>query len=92
MCYEVVFPFLYIAPSDYGSLSGQVTITDDTQIQCIPISIVFTNNAEEDVECFVFGISATDAVIGLTVDPVEATVCIMKRDGERAVHQLYEKY
>ena len=52
---------------------------------------MFTNNAEEDIECFVFGISATDAVIGLSVDPAEATVCIMKRDGERAVHQLYEK-
>jgi len=50
--------------------------------QCISVLIQSDSNSEQDMECFTFRISAADTVSGLTVDPAEASVCIIDQGGK----------
>ena len=81
-----------LAPSDYTAQSGSVTVTDGAQLQCIPISIVSSSSTEQDVECFTFSTSAADTVTGLTVDPAQASVCIIDRNGEQCTTWMHITY
>ena len=70
------------AGNDYTSLSGFVTITDDVTFQCISVLIQSDSSSEQDTECFTFRISVADTVSGLSVDPAQASVCIIDQGGK----------
>ena len=61
--------------SDYTSKSGEVTITEDSLMQCVSIPIR-TDSITESEQCFNFDITARGSVTGLTVAPSETEICI----------------
>ena len=50
--------------------------------QCISVLIQSDSSSEQDTECFTFRISAADTVSGLTLDPAQASVCIIDQGGK----------
>ena len=50
--------------------------------QCISVLIQSDSSSEQDTECFTFRISAANTVSGLTVDPAQASVCIIDQGGK----------
>ena len=76
----------FSAGDDYHSLMGSITITDNAELQCIPITIVFSSSREQDVEWFTFGISAAETFSGLTLTPAQASVYITDQNGVYYFH------
>ena len=70
-----------IATSDYGSRSGEITINEDDTHQCVSIPI-YTDSTTESLQCFSFQISLSNTVNNLTVDPDEASICIVDVNGK----------
>ena len=68
-----------VATSDYTSTTGEVTIDDDNTRQCISIPIR-TDSFTESLECFTFEISLSNTVNNLTVEPDEASICIVDKN------------
>ena len=73
--------YIYIATSDYAARSGEVTINEDDTRQCISIPI-YTDSTTESLQCFSFQISLSNTVNNLTVDPDEASICIVDKNGK----------
>ena len=71
---------LYVATSDYAAQSGEVSINEDDTRQCISIPI-YTDRITESLQCFSFRISLSNTVNNLTVDPDEASICIVDMNG-----------
>ena len=67
--------------NDYTSVSGEVTIDDDTTRQCISVTIT-TDSYTESRECFTFSITLKNTVANLTVDPDETSICIIDKGCE----------
>ena len=65
--------------SDYSARSGKVTVTEDALFQCISIPIR-SYTYRESTECFIFEISSSSTVSGLTVNPSETDICIIDKD------------
>ena len=63
-------------------------MSDDAQIQCVPIAITSDSVAEPGQECFAFAISAVSSVAGLTLNPSGTEICIS--DAEGNIFQNYE--
>ena len=72
---------MLIASSDYEPQSGQVTINEDDARQCVSIPI-YTDRFTESLQCFSFRISLSNTVNNLTVDPDEASICIVDVNGK----------
>ena len=73
--------YIYIATSDYAARSGEVTINEDDTRQCISIPI-YTDSITESLQCFSFLISTSNTANNLTVDPDEASICIVDKNGK----------
>ena len=71
-----------LGSSDYTTLSGEATITEDVLMQCVSIQIRTDSFTETTNECFTFGITSASTVDGLTVEPSEAHICIIDRGCE----------
>ena len=71
----------FIATSDYGSRSGEITINEDDTYQCLSIPI-YTDSTTESLQCFSFQITLSNTVNNLTVDPDEASICIVDVNGK----------
>ena len=77
--------FCFIATSDYTARSGEVTINDADTRQCISIPIR-EDSSTENLECFTFGISLSNTVNDLTIDPDEASICIVDKSGKNNIY------
>ena len=77
--------------NDYSSRSGHVTITEDVQFQCVSIPIRNDNIRESSYECFTFQISAVSTIDGLSVEPSEASICIIDRNCELQMYTDFNR-
>ena len=77
-----------LATNDYISLNDNFTLSDDAQIQCVPIEIVSDSVTEPGQECFTFSISSPTTVGGLQVSPSEAEICISDEEGKKYNTQI----
>ena len=79
LCCDILF--IIIDTSDYSSTSGEVTITEDSPMQCVSIQIRSDSYTESE-QCFTFDVSSSSSVTGLTVSPSETEICIIDTNGE----------
>ena len=78
------------ATSDYTASSGEVTISDVDTRQCVSIPIR-RDSSTESQECFTFRISLSNTVNNLTVDPDEASICIVDMNGKKLIAPISTK-
>ena len=71
--------FFLSATSDYASTTGEVTIDSDNTRQCISI-LIRIDTLTESTECFSFGITLSNTVANLTVEPDTASICIIDKN------------
>ena len=71
--------FFLSATSDYASTTGEVTIDSDNTRQCISI-LIRTDTLTESTECFSFGMTLSNTVANLTVEPDTASICIIDKN------------
>ena len=81
---------IFSAPGDYTDASGTLIITEDETVQCVSVSITSDSADEQDRECFAFAIST--AMEQISVETVQATICINDDDGiYSSLHLFYKK-
>ena len=73
LCMQTVF-YLFVAPTDYVTQTGSLTISGARAAECISIPILADGIDEPDMECFAASISSTSP--GLLLNPSVATICI----------------
>ena len=66
--------FLFVAPTDYVTQTGSLTISGARATECVSIPILADGIDEPDMECFAASISSTSP--GLLLNPSVATICI----------------
>ena len=69
------------APSDFTAQNDTYQLSSNALIQCVPIAITSDSVAEPGQECFMFTISTTTSVTGLTLSPSETEICISDSEG-----------
>ena len=77
--FYIIFHFsspFFKATDDFTALNDSFTLSEDTQIQCVPIPITSDSVDEPGLECFFFTISNASGVDGLTLCPSQAEICV----------------
>ena len=77
--------FKNTSPDDSVTQNGILLFTDDATIQCVAVAVLSVSSDS----CFSLSLSATTTVSGLTLNPDQATICVVPADGR--YHILFKQ-